>query len=393
MFFTVLSATILSATLAQAEIAYQLGGPANFPPAGFTGQQFVDNRGCVFMKAGFGGTVNWVPRVTATHKPLCGYPPTFGAAVQTAVAADMAPEVAAAQITVAPQQSASAMLLGQPIPLVPVASVVMAAPVTGPAAKLPTVMVAAQPSYVTAPNGTQAQCFTGSPQLETVLLRSGGTALVCTTGDGTLNGWRAPLFPQGIVGGALTSGMMLGASLTVYAAAQPSFAAAQPANAIPTPPKGYKLAWKDDRLNPMRGIGTTSGQAQQDQIWTRAVPARLVTAPQIAQQTATTSVSTMSASSNQRLANQSLANQSLANQSLANQSLTYVQVGTFGQPANATGAKARLAALGLPVSTSQITRKGRILQIVFAGPFATTAQAYSALTATKAAGFNDAILR
>jgi cell division protein FtsN len=72
---------------------------------------------------------------------------------------------------------------------------------------------------------------------------------------------------------------------------------------------------------------------------------------------------------------------------------SYVQVGTFGQPANAEGARARLTALGLPVSTSQITRSGKALQIVYAGPFASSADARAALTTTRAAGFDDAILR
>jgi len=70
-----------------------------------------------------------------------------------------------------------------------------------------------------------------------------------------------------------------------------------------------------------------------------------------------------------------------------------VQVGTFGQSANAAGVKARLAALGLPVSTQKITRKGKVLQIVFAGPFGSAAEAQTALATARAAGFGDAILR
>ena len=30
------------------------------------------------------------------------------------------------------------------------------------------------------------------------------------------------------------------------------------------------------RLNPLRGVGTANGQAQQDQVWTRKVPSELV---------------------------------------------------------------------------------------------------------------------
>jgi len=230
-------------------------------------------------------------------------------------------------------------------------------------------------TYASTATTAQAQCVSGSPVLETVVLRTGGTALVCTKGDGTLIGWRPPVFPQGVIGGGLTSQMMQGARLTTTQAV-PQMAANS--NAIPTPPKGYKLAWKDDRLNPMRGIGTAAGQAQQDQVWTRDVPAVAVAQPVAAPQPRV-AVSTMSAPASQSHA--------------AARQASYVQVGTFGQPANADSVRARLASLGLPVSTSNITRKGKVLQIVFAGPFATTAEAQAALAATHSAGYGDAILK
>jgi cell division protein FtsN len=149
--------------------------------------------------------------------------------------------------------------------------------------------------------------------------------------------------------------------------------------AIPTPPKGYKLAWKDDRLNPQRAQGTAQGQAAQDQVWTRTTPSDLVVVAAPASPALNTSVSTMSAPQTRVTA--------------ATLGAAYVQVGTFGQPANATGAAARLAALGLPVATSRITRSGKALQIVLAGPFDSTAAAQSALVILRGAGFGDAILK
>lgn len=375
-FIAAVAAMVATASLAQVA---QLGGPANYPPAGFTGQQFVDNDGCVYLRAGFGGVVNWVPRVKANHRPLCDMPPTFGPAVAAAVAADMAPDplaapvMAAAPPLVAPprQPLFGKPYPGDPIPLVPVAPrpqvAALVAPVAPPVAApvLTAPAVAAQPAYATTANSAQAACVQGSPRLETVLLRSGGTALVCTRGDGTLNGWRPPLFAQGVIGGALTPRMMQGATL-----ATTLYTSVQAANAIPTPPKGYRLAWKDDRLNPLRGLGTAAGQAQQDQVWTRDIPARLVAVPQV--QASSTTVSTMSAPAAR---------------------MSYVQVGTFGQPANADSVKARLTALGLPVSTARMTAQGRVLQVVYAGPFADLTQARAALNKTRSAGFADAILK
>lgn len=257
-----LLATTLAAGAAQAQSLAQLGGPANLPPAGFQGQQFVDSRGCLFMRAGFGGNVTWVPRVDGSHQPICGYPPSFDAATLTAVEKAMAPDAQAAP----PEAAAPAAAVAAPAPAPPPAT-------------------------------------------------------------------------------------------------------------IPKPPKGYRLAWNDDRLNPMRGIGTPEGQAQQDRVWTRQVPAQPVAAgsPRAGKPAGQVTVSTMSAPQGEVRA--------------------LVQVGTFGVPANADGARARLLALGLPVATAKITREGRLLTVVYAGPFDETAAARQGLDAARKAGFTDAVLR
>lgn len=52
-------------------------GPAELPPLGFKGTQFVDSTGCVFIRAGFDGRERWVPRVLRSKKVVCGFKPSF----------------------------------------------------------------------------------------------------------------------------------------------------------------------------------------------------------------------------------------------------------------------------------------------------------------------------
>lgn len=50
--------------------------PAELPPADFAGQQYVDSRGCMFVRAGTETEVLWVPRVSRQGVPICGNPPS-----------------------------------------------------------------------------------------------------------------------------------------------------------------------------------------------------------------------------------------------------------------------------------------------------------------------------
>jgi len=52
------------------------GGPAELPPAAFSGRQYVDSRGCVFLRAEPGGAGAWVPRLARDGTPLCGFRPS-----------------------------------------------------------------------------------------------------------------------------------------------------------------------------------------------------------------------------------------------------------------------------------------------------------------------------
>ncbi|MEP2641164.1 hypothetical protein [Roseobacter sp.] len=79
--------------------------PQEQPPASFTGLQFVDSRGCAFIRAGQDGAVRWVPRVTRDRRQVCNLQPT----VTAGVAAPRAPAatVAAPQVLVLTPTSSS----------------------------------------------------------------------------------------------------------------------------------------------------------------------------------------------------------------------------------------------------------------------------------------------
>ena len=50
--------------------------PAELPPSGFEGREYVDSRGCVFLRSTFGGEVTWVPRYGPDRQPVCNGAPS-----------------------------------------------------------------------------------------------------------------------------------------------------------------------------------------------------------------------------------------------------------------------------------------------------------------------------
>lgn len=370
MFVKVLTGAILTLGLgafaALAQSTADVGGPRELPPAGFTGQQYVDSRGCVFLRAGLGGRVNWVPRVDRSRNVMCGYPPTMGGGTRQ-VAVTPAPEPPPESYVPAPVQVAR--------PAAPVAAP-MPAPVVAPAPQ---------------GGGVRVACTTAAPVAQRLRLTNGGSVIVCTRGDGTLEGLRAPIYPQGSpVGASLEA-----PSGRVVPLGQPSgigngSAGARVVDHTAAVPKGYKLAWEDDRLNPLRGVGTAEGQAAQDQVWTRDIPAQPVAEePRLRVVLSAQNAPAQPAAK----ARVTQSTKSVPTETALTGGRLFVQVGSFGVSANADGASARLAGLGLPVARSNGRIGGKPVQVVLAGPFGSAAEAQAALRAARGAGFGDAFVR
>lgn len=315
----------------------QAGGPAEVPPTDYQGQSYIDSRGCIFLKASYDGDTTWVPRVGEDRKPICGHTPTKAVVNVTSAAADVA-AVPLRQARVAKRIARAAVL---PAP------VTIGCPVSVPVAR----------RYATT---------------------DGGSVVLCTATNGSLTGARSPIYPSGSgVGAALTPSGRAGVTIPLGKGLMDQAQLKAQAKAPSTAPNGYEVAWKDGRLNPLRGKGTAAGQAAQDKVWTGSVPAVAV-----------------GAKAKQKLAAQNSLSASnkpgISADPAPGAAAIYIQVGAFREPSNAVGAAARLAALGLPVTKS---KAGKALQVVYAGPFASGADAQAGLRLARGNGFSDAFIR
>jgi cell division septation protein DedD len=441
--------------------AQSRGGPAELPPAGFSGQQYIDSRGCVYLRAGHGGQVNWVQRVGSDRKPLCGYPPTTTtmarakaeldrpvaaatpAPVQPSAPSGRRPMDTVASVTTPPRISApaprstipaatyaaprmaTARVAAAPAAAAPVPSAgrVMAQPSGAPG---PTVFtsapVAAQPSPVLRTSGaaqTAAQTYVPSPAPGPTVFNS-ATAEVpsaprAASAPPAAAGY-SPLLAAGTPGcpsdapygrqydlvsggrvmvctatGRVMTGLRLGDDALIAATQTQRTSTMQLADATaPVVPRGYKPAWTDDRLNPHRAQGTAHGQQQMNRHWSVDVPQKVIIDAERAGKKvkrATQSSKSVAVSAKAMVAPVAVA----AAPKMAG--ARFVQVGSFGVPDNAARAAQRLRAMGMPVQISRSSIKGKPVQVVRAGPFASSAEAASALSAARGAGFGDALLR
>ena len=403
-------------------------GPAEYPPQSYTANQYVDSRGCVYIRAGYAGQVTWVPRVSRDRKVLCGFKPSLAAGqaaepdkTLAATPDGAAPKAQAAQAEKAPvaeTKSAAPKVAAKPPAPVgkPMATVALTKTPPKAAAAAP---APAKPARTAAKPAVKAP----APAAERRVARE---HVAACPGASEISG----RYINDGSAGPVRCGPQAEAPAGRRAAPQktaPRRVAAAPASNAParvtvprqavspapvTIPAGYQPAWKDDRLNPMRGKGTAEGKAQMDLLWTETVPRRLIdvtTGHDVTAKMAHVDYpytdyamqqrhlggaapkTRVSASSKSVRVTKPQAPRAASGQAAA--SHRFVQVGMFGMPANAEATKVRLRALGLPVAVAKTRSKGRDLQIVFAGPFKSQAQLTSALGAVRKAGYGDAFLR
>ncbi|MEL6549955.1 MAG: SPOR domain-containing protein [Pseudomonadota bacterium] len=409
--------------------------PVNFPPASYEGRSFVDNDGCVYLRAGVDGNVTWVPRVSRTRRVICGQTPTFGAPsrvaaapAQSAAPVPSATPVPAAAPAQAPRQ-ARAAAAQQPA----AAPQPTAAPRT--VRRVAAAPVLAAPARA-APQPTQAAPTTQTAQSQR-LGPTGGPGN-CPNADAVSNAWHnATGVRCGPQAQSPSSGIRV-VSTGAGAAAVATRAARTVS--VPAIPKGYEAAFDDGRLNPQRGLpgrvdvvaGVTGTAQGYDLAWTRSKPHRLydrrtrrvvghefpgltypntdvssITRRDIAATYRATPANRVGETTAQAAAGPAATTQAtgqspvIATRSapavtaaparpLANR---HIQVATFADMEAAKSAAQKLANAGIPTRIGKYTRQGQKRQVIVLGPFANAADLDRALGITRAQGFTRAFAR
>jgi len=400
---------------AGAQTLKTISGPAERPPASYTGKQYVDSRGCIFIRAGYGGAVTWVPRVDRTGKVMCNARPTVVQGAEPINPKTAAGERPKQGLGTAASQSAPKKVVKTQSakPKVVTSAQTKAAPATPQAPKTKTVVVrkpAPAPAPKAAAPAAPAQ-NAGKPACDY------GTASSSYVNNGSRYSVRCGPQQESPYGAPVIRAP--GDDSQSYL----SVPGAQPV----TIPAGYEPVWTDDRLNPKRAVGTLNGAIAMRLVWTNTVPRRLIDGAtgrdvtlryayliypytNYAQQKAalsrkgvkveTVTVSTApgytvtrSTKSPATKTAPRVSTKTEPQAKLATGKPGYVRIGTFLDAAQKDRAVARLRGMGLPVKVGKTKAKGKPATILVVGPYKAGSDLNGLLLRIRAAGFPAAKIR
>lgn len=445
----VLRIAMVAGTLSAGALHAQISEsqPAEFPPASFKGKQYVDSKGCVFVRAGIDGNVSWVPRVSRDRKAICGFKPSLAGQVAQAAPAP-APGAAPEQITIeatpapaptprtAPRPAPVATAQRAPVAVTPRAPVVVrqTAPTPKPRVVRQPVVVAAPtpvPVATAQPAQVASSCPGASALSQQYLRGTRGAPVRCgpqaapIVGAGRTSAPAAA--PQG-VSNRSTAAVSAGTRIV------PRHVAHNRVNTTNVAvPQGYRKVWDDGRLNPKRAEQNLAGRSDMLLVWTQTVPRRLIDTRSGRDVTASvpliypyTDVPTQRAQLGEvsivtsdgqvrkrivrnagakkvrqpvyssRSAPKAVASDPAAApvaQARAVQGKSYVQIGTYRNPANAQAAAQKVARMGMRARIGKHRKGGQTYMTVQAGPFAGSDATGRALRTLRRAGYGDAFAR
>lgn len=377
----------------QAQTLRPTSPPAEYPPASYDGRQFVDSRGCVYIRAGIDGNVTWVPRVTRSRKQICGLQPTELAGTTRQQPRAAAPEL----ITLEPGQQPAQTAATPPAPAAQAEAALAAA------APPPTAVATAKPrrtpqstSARPAPSPASGPAVTevvqaapapaaAAPQSSVALTPSNRVVQTHIYQDRRLsNSFQVPQgYRQVWTDGRLNP--------------QRAVRTVRPAvvNSAAEVPPGYLLVERGDgRLNPMRGLRTPQGDAQMARIWTDSVPRKLVKLP-LDRRRVNLPREARRSPAEARASGLRISTRSAPGTAAPEQAATaqrYVRAATYASAEHARAAARKLAGSGLPVRLGTVSRKGQPYKVVLAGPYRDSGQAAAALVKVQRAGFSGARL-
>jgi hypothetical protein len=367
------TATTIAATAADAQARRVSVIPAETPPASFSGSQYVDSRGCVFVRAGSNGQTTWVPRFGADRQPVCGFAPTSAGAAQDQ--AQVRPA--------APETPAPATLPVEP-PRAPAPELIVTAPPAGvvriarPADSGPQIIAGtplADPTTAT-PNPATATARATSPRRTEparVALRPTPPAQTAAANVPHPQPPHSPAHPQGDGEWVVWDGSSpapLGGNRVWVPRGQASLTVVPPPSGQAAPRPAQTAAAPRQARRPADGISPFAVPAADPWGWSAAPMPRLRGAPHAA-----ATPSPLHPAASRGAAGQ------------------FVQVGAYAVPSNAARTQAQLRDHGLPVAVSRARQGGRDLALVMTGPFASADEVLAALTTARRMGFRDAYIR
>lgn len=451
----VIAASLGLGAIVNAQSLRNADEPAEFPPVSYKGKQYVDSRGCVYIRAGIDGNVTWVPRVARDRKVICGFKPTVVAGAGTISAApklgkgvvQIAPAVPVTQTKPARATSRPAQQV-QPQRVQPKARAKAA-----PAPKPTTKRIVRAPATVVAPARQKTRVPASPPTVIRGAVRATPRAVVvptpravaparaastCRNGSvlsqkyGASTKYKVRCGPQAELPYTPGTGRptanppvinlrrsgdeqsRLGGSGAQRVLPRHVYEQRQYAVSEGQIPSGYRRAFEDGRLNPRRAEMTLAGVAATDSIWRRGVPRKLLVDRRTGKQIeivstksyrlsygavvpqVSTRVSTQGAAykSQQVTGHPVVSTRATPNEKVIRLSgQNYVHAATYRDAAVAQKAALVMKRRGFQVRIGKYTRQGQVRRMVLVGPFANEAALKDGLNAARQAGFSSATVR